>query len=149
MSCPQIQIYITNNAFYSICWKKDEMKQLLNSNFYSVLYYNCEIWLTPMMDPRSKRQLLADSAMALKLCKSQYDSMMGYERLHELHNRATPIKMMRYWMAIQLYKLYNSGTESQDWMDLNFQQNFNDRNPHVQINDASNLRIGKNSIVVW
>ena len=72
------------------------MKQLLNSNFYSVLYYNCEIWLTPMMDPRSKRQLLADSAMALKLCKSQYDSMMGYERLHELHNRATPIKMMRY-----------------------------------------------------
>ena len=63
------------------------------------------------------------------------------------HYRATPIKMMKYWLAIQLYKVYNGRTENQDWIDLKFQQNFNDRNIHVQINDVSNLRIGRNSLM--
>ena len=39
-------------------------------------------------------------------------------------------------------KLKNDG-----WLDLNFQQNFNERNNHVQINDLANLIIGKNNIV--
>ena len=37
--------------------------------------------------------------------------------------------------------------ETEDWIDLNFQQNFNNPNNHVQINDISNLRIGKNSLM--
>ena len=73
--------------------------------------------------------------------------MMGFERLHEIHNRATPIKMMKYRLAIQLYKVYNGSNENQDWIDLNFQQNFNDRSIRVQINDVSNLRIGRNSLM--
>ena len=97
------------------------------------------------MDPRSKKQLLAASAIALKLCESQYDNRISYERLHEIHDRATPIKMMKYRLAIQLYKIYNGRTESEDWIDLNFQQNFNNRNNHVQITDVSNLRIGRNT----
>ena len=54
---------------------------------------------------------------------------------------------MKYRLAIQLYKVYNGRTENQDWIDLNFQQNFNGRNIHVQINDVSNLRIGRNSLM--
>ena len=120
-------------------FKKDELKQLLTSNFYSVLHYNCEIWLTPMMDPRLKKQLLAASAMALKLCESQFDNMISYDKLHELQGRATPMKMMRYRLAVQLYKVYNAILMNDDWIDLNFQQNFNDRNKLVQINDVSKL----------
>ena len=85
--------------------------------------------------------------MALKLCEPQYDNMMGYDRLHEVQNRATPMKMMKYRLAIQLYKIYNNKSESQDWLDLNFQQNFNDRYQHVYITDVSVLRIGKNCIM--
>ena len=33
---------------------------------------------------------------------------------------------------------------NEDWLDLNFKQNFNERSNYVQINDDSNLRIGKN-----
>ena len=128
-------------------FRKDELKQLLTSNFFSVLYYNCEVWLTPMMDPRSKQQLLAASTMALKLCESQHDNMISYERLHEIHGRATPLKMMKYRLAIQLYKVYNGRIETEDWIDLNFQQNFNNRNTRVQISDTSNLRIGRNSLM--
>ena len=100
-----------------------------------------------MLDSRSKKQLLAASAIALKLCETQYDNMMGYERLHEIHKRGTPVKMMKYRLAIQLFKLYNSRTETQDWIDLNFQQNFNERMTKVQINDVSSLRIGRNSLM--
>ena len=34
-----------------------------------------------------------------------------------------------------------------DWMDLNLQQNFNSRLLSVQINDFSNLKIGKNILM--
>ena len=57
--------------------------------------------------------------------------------------------MMKYRLSIQLYKLYNAnnGNENENWIDLNFQQNFNDRNNYVQIFDTSRLMIGRNTIV--
>ena len=100
-----------------------------------------------MMDPRSKKQLLAASAMALRLYETHYDNMISYERLHEIHGRATPFKMMKYRMAIQLYKIYNGRSQNEDWIDLNFQQNFSNRNTCVQIIDVSSIRIGRNSIM--
>ena len=56
---------------------------------------------------------------------------------------------MKYRLAIQLYKLYNAinQNDNDNWIDLNFQQNFNDRNNFVQINDVSKLLIGRNTIV--
>ena len=34
-----------------------------------------------------------------------------------------------------------------DWMDLNFQQNFNDRMQTIRVIDGSRLKIGKNGLV--
>ena len=96
-----------------------------------------------LINMRSKRHLLAVSSMALKLCQFQLDKMISFERLHEIHKRATPTKMMHYRLAIQLYKIYNGKIKNDNWIDLNFQQNFNDKDNHVQINDVSKLRIGK------
>ena len=45
----------------------NELKQLITSNFYSILYYNCEIWLIPWLSPLLKQQLLAASSSALRL----------------------------------------------------------------------------------
>ena len=47
-------------------------------------------------------------------------------------------------LELELYKLYNSENENDDWVDLHFQQNFNERNPRVQIIDCSRIRVGKN-----
>ena len=41
-------------------------------------------------------------------------------------------------------KVYNGYIMNEDWMDMNFQQNFNARLDCVQIFDNANLRIGKN-----
>ena len=51
---------------------------------------------------------------------------------------------MKYKLTLQLYKLYNSETQNDDWIDLHFQQNFNNRSPSVQIIDSSRIRVGKN-----
>ena len=45
---------------------------------------------------------------------------------------------MKYKLSLQLYKVNN-----EDWIDMNYQQNFNTRLDCVQIFDDANIRIGK------
>ena len=44
------------------------MRILLDSYFYSVLYYNSVIWLTPEINSVMKQSLLSVSANALRSC---------------------------------------------------------------------------------
>ena len=125
-------------------FNKNELKQLLTSNFYSVLYYNAEIWLIPSLNVDLKKHLLSCSAQALKLIGNQMDLRISFDQLHKINNRATPMQMMRYKHSILLYKLYNSSDETDDWMDLNWNQYFNSRCAKFKIFDDSRLKIGKN-----
>ena len=47
---------------------KSELLQVITSNYYSILYYNSEIWHIPTNTHRCKTQLLSASAAPLKLC---------------------------------------------------------------------------------
>ena len=96
-----------------------ELCQIITSNFYSILYYNSEVWHLPNLSPQLKQQLLSASASALKLCTPQYVWSMSYHELHEINKRATPNQLLKYKMAIQLHKLFNSNAQSQDWLSLN------------------------------
>ena len=51
--------------------------------------------------------------------------------------------MKTYKHCLLLYRLYNSNGPSDDWKDLNEQQNFNNRQDKVKIIGKSNFRIGK------
>ena len=44
----------------------------------------------------------------------------------------------------QLYKIYNGEIGTNDWLDMNLQQNFNSRSRMFRISDCSKLTIGKN-----
>ena len=61
---------------------KDETKMLLTSNFYSVLYYNSEIWLSNSLKVCQKQQLLAASSNALKMLNNVSDLRISYVQLH-------------------------------------------------------------------
>ena len=52
---------------------KNETKMLLTSNYYSILYYNSEIWLHQGLKTRLKNQILAASSCAIKLLNSSRD----------------------------------------------------------------------------
>ena len=50
-----------------------EMRSLLDSNFYSILYYNSVIWLTPCLSCESKQKLLSISALRTCLKHEGFD----------------------------------------------------------------------------
>ena len=125
-------------------FNKNELKGLLTSNYYSVLYYNSEIWHLPTLSPLLKQKLLSASANALKLSLSKIPQNTSFESIHRLAKRATPTQMSDYKLALQLHKLYNSTNMSDDWISLNTQQNFNERNGKFQIVNVSNYKVGRN-----
>ena len=117
---------------------------LLTSNFYSVLYYNCEIWLSQGLNVRNKQLILAASSNALRILNNMSDIRISYLQLHNQEKRALPMQFGKYRLAIQLFKIYNDSNENEDWQDMNIQQNFNARNDNFHINDFSKLKVGKN-----
>ena len=143
------QINKAKKAYHAInliknYFNKVELKGLLTSNYFSVLYYNSEIWHLPTLSPQLKQKLLSASANAIKLCLTKLPLNTSFESIHTLADRATPTQMSTYKHAIQLYNLYNSTEMSEDWISLNIQQNFNDRNGKFQIFNISNYKVGRN-----
>ena len=97
-----------------------ELLQLLTSNYYSVLYYNSEIWHLHSLKSSLKQKLMSSSARALKACLKFYTNDLSFVRIHEMCNRATPEKFLLYKHAISLFKLMNTSTHSLEWASLNF-----------------------------
>ena len=124
-------------------FNNNEIKNLLTSNFFSVLYYNSEIWHLPKLAPYLKNLLLSISAKALKLCTPSYTQEMSNVKLHELNIRATPEQFCNYKHSLLLHTLYNFETPKIEWITLNFNQAFNQRERTFIIYDTSNYKVGK------
>ena len=62
---------------------------------------------------------------ALRILNNKSDIRISFEQIHRIQNRALPLNMTKYRLSSQLYKSYNGHIMNDDWMDLNFQQNFN------------------------
>ena len=121
-----------------------ELLQLLTSNYYSVLFYNSEIWNIPNLKADLKRRLLSASANALKVCTPTYHDRMSYLELHKINNRATPAEFSNYKHALLLHKLIHTEIPTLDWIDLNFQQTFNRRSTSVNFVKNNRFKIGEN-----
>lgn len=70
--------------------------------------------------------------------------MMSFKELHIINNRATPTQMSNYKLALTLFTLFNSQEPSADWVDLNFQQTFNQRNDKLTFFSTAKYKIGQN-----
>ena len=125
-------------------FNKDELCTLLTANFYSILYYNSEIWHIPSLNPNSKQHLLAASAAALRLCEGINSPFLSYIDLHRSIKRATPNQMSTYKHALLLFKLYNSNETSDDWVNLNFKQILTRRQQNFRIISEKQFKIGAN-----
>ena len=150
---PQVSHCVTKslNALNAIklikrFFKRDELLQLVTSNFYSILYYNSEIWHLPNLNNSLKSKLISASARALKVCMYYPDPMMSFERIHAINKRATPNAIMNYNLGIQLYKLYNTREHSLEWLHLNQNQILTSRQTRFQILRSNSLRIGLNAL---
>ena len=77
------------------------MRLLLDSNFYSILYYNATIWLTPDLISSSKHDLLAISANALRTLLFIPSKEISFINIHKnsmKHNILIMVKLASYEM---------------------------------------------------
>ena len=84
------------------------MRTLLDSNFYSVLYYNSVIWLRPGISSDLKQNLLPISANALKNCLVHNGFNVSFEDVHKIHFKITTKQIMLYQISLNLHKVLNS-----------------------------------------
>ena len=126
-------------------FNKEELLNLVTSNFYSILYYNSEIWHLPTLKPSLKQKLLSTSAKALKVCKN-FDSMTSFNYIHTSCKRASPEQMMKYKMALCLFKLYNQEYNSIEFLLLNFNQVLTTRQTTFKLIKNNRTRVGLNSL---
>ena len=84
-----------------------EMRSLLDSNFYSILYYNSNIWLTSSLSPEFKQKILSISANALRTCLKGVSFGISFIDIHRVSKKSTPEQILMYNHAIQLHKTIN------------------------------------------
>ena len=83
------------------------MRILLDSNFYSVMYYNSVVWLTPSLSSEMKQSLLSLSANALRSCLNlDYD--LSFDNVYRISKKCTPKQIMMYQISLNLHKVLNS-----------------------------------------
>ena len=95
---------------------------LISSNFYSVLYYNIEVYHLPTIKPEIKQHLLSASANALKIAQCHPDWMESFIDMHMNLKRATPNKLLLFKHAVLLHILFNNQTPHLEWADLHFKK---------------------------
>ena len=124
-----------------------ELLTLVTANYYSILYYNSEIWHIPNLKPQLKQMLMSVSAKALKLCMKNPEPRLSFDKIHEINKRATPHNLMIYKHSLLLHKLYNQGQPSTEWVNLHFQHQFSMRQGMFTIAKTNLLKIGNNIMV--
>ena len=126
--------------------QKKELLSLVTSNFYSILYYNSEIWQIPTLKTTLKQSLLSTSAKALKVCCSSYEYYMSFINLHKSCLRATPEEMLTYKLAICLLKVYNVTFNQVEFVGQNFNQILTGRQTNFISLKSNNFKVGINAL---
>ena len=121
-----------------------EMRTLLDANFYSVLYYNSVIWLTPALNGAMKQSLLSVSANALRSCLSlSFD--ISFENVHRTSNKCTPNQIMLYQCSLKLHKMLNDPIITTEIIHIFEQSVFTGRQITFEILRLNNNKIGMNT----
>jgi hypothetical protein len=138
-----------NRSLYAIrmikrYFNQKELKVLLNSYFYSVLYYNAEIWITQNLNCNSKHMILSASTNAIRMSLKYPSQFISFEKLHQQLKKSTPDQIAQYRMALLLYKVFNNTTMDTDWLQFSDQIITTRRQTMFSIFNSSKHKIGNN-----
>ena len=122
-----------------------ELLQLVTSNFYSILYYNSEIWHIPSLKCTLKQKIMSSSAKAIKMCMKWCTNDVSFIRIHEMNQRATLEKYLMYKHALSLHKLMNNDNYTTEWVALNFNQTLTSRQTNFFTLKNNRKRVGMNA----
>ena len=123
----------------------NEMRTLLDSNFYSVLYYNSVIWMTPELNATLKHNLIAASANAIRSCLTYGDHVISFEKLHKNAKKCTPAQIMLFQTSLNLHKVLNQEVPSFEGVTVLDQMISTRRQTFFEILRENKNKIGMNT----
>ena len=123
-----------------------ELLMFVTSNFYSILFYNSEIWHLPTLKHNLKQKLLSSSAKAIKVCVKYCTNDVSFDNLHAMYHRATPEKVLLYKLALSLFKILNSEKYTLEWASLICNQITTSRQTKFITGKAHLKRVGINAL---
>jgi hypothetical protein len=124
----------------------NEMKDLLTSLFFSILFYVSEIWRLPDLTFLQKK-LKNTSANALKLCLNNTSPFQTHTEVHKLVKRSPPENYCNYKHAILVYKLFNNCVPTIEHVHLNFQLADNERHDGLVFIRNQKYKVGNNILI--
>jgi hypothetical protein len=77
-------------------FEPSEVKILLNTFNFLVLYYNSEIWLTLFLHTGPKQQLLSPSANGIRSYMNYPNRFFSFQKIHIQIKKSTPEQMALY-----------------------------------------------------
>ena len=123
-----------------------EFLMLLTSIYYSILYYNCEVWIIESATNLNKKLLLTASSNSLKVAFNYRYPLISHAAIHKLAKRATPSMFSMYKLALLLHNIYNTDIQSTEWIMLNLNHVFTSRQKCFHINKQNRLNVGMNAL---
>ena len=123
----------------------NQMCTLLDSYFYSVLYYNASIWLQPEIGCAMKQKLQSISACALRLCLMNKNNVVSFEKIHELNKKCTLEQIMNYQAALLLHKTIKFKIPDYEAISVLNQMTITSRQTSFIIFKNNSTKIGMNT----
>ena len=127
-------------------FKQDQIQTILKAYFYSTLYYNSEVWLSPYLNSDLKTHLLSTSARALQCTLNTYIPFISHIKIHELFTQVLPKNFTQYKLSLELYKIYNQTEPTYEWVHFVSQITITGRQTKFEIAKTSNYKIGQNAL---
>ena len=121
------------------------MRTLLDSYFYSTLYYNANVWLTTELNSQLKQSLLSISVNALKSCTMHDESLISFDDIHKRNSKCTPMQISMYQRSLILYKAINSEVFTHDTVSILTHMVCTSRQLKFEILRSFNSKIGLNT----
>ena len=87
------------------------------------------------------------SANALRLITNEITIYHTHTQIHSMTNRALPDQTIKYKHALMLYRLLRQCTPSEEFIQLNFQANLNQRLQHHNFIKMQNYSVGSNILL--
>ena len=128
-------------------FNKEERTMLITSLFYSKLYYGSEVWHLPGRTETQNKMLKFASANALRIITNEITIFHTHTEIHKMTNRALPDQIIKYKHALMMYKLFRQCVPDEEFINLNFQANLNQRIVHHNFIRSQNFNVGQNILL--
>ncbi len=123
----------------------EELLRLITSQYFSIVYYCCPLWIGSLTSTAWKR-INSAHYRALRAVYGDYKMKLKRAELDKMSKRATPKEWAQYSIAATVIKMFNSSDTEMGHL-LRRSVYINDRNPGKgKFIDKSRLKIGRQSL---